>query len=242
MNEVASIKTVSELVDAQRYGAEYQPLVDTCSGATVAFEALARFYDEAGLPVSPEDVFRQLHDSPMMLARVEHALKQIQLTNRPTDRPLFINLDPDAYLGYGASGLENPLLALLHQADNIVVELIENTSINDAAVSHSLCDELRRLNKKLALDDVGAPDSMIALPILSIVDYIKFDRSWLYSQEDRNSVELLSALVSYAKQTGKRTVLEGVETPEHLQLAQSLGMDLVQGYLFRERFLTVQPG
>ena len=240
MNTAVPMQVISELVDAQRFGVEYQPLVDTFTGSIYAYEALARFYDARGLLVSPVDVFSQLHDSPMMLARVEYRLKQLQLSQRPMSTPLFINLDPHAWPDSGCHGDDNPLLALIAESESVVVELIENTSINDAQVSEGLCKALRALGKPLALDDVGAPESMVALPILMEVDYIKFDRSWLNRQDD-NSLQLLRALVGYAKQTGKRTVLEGVETPEHLALAQQLGMDLVQGYLFRAQFLTVRP-
>jgi len=241
MNAAVPIQIISELVDSQRYGVEYQPLLEVSTGNVFAYEALARFYDAQQRLVSPVDVFQQLHHSPMMLARVEFALKQLQLTHRPEDTPLFINLDPDAWQGYGCTGMDNPLFSLIAESDAVVVELIENTSINDAQASADLCEALRKQGKQLALDDVGAPGSMVSLPILMDVDYIKFDRSWLYCQGDSNSVHLLSALVGYAKQTGKKTVLEGVEQPEHLALAQQLGMDLVQGYLFREQFRVIQP-
>jgi len=241
MTDSVSIQIVSEVVDAQRYGVEYQPLVCCSTGQVWAYEALARFFQENGQPVSPIDVFQLLHDSPMMLARVEYQLKQMQLQHRPVDSLVFINLDPDAYLGFGNEGVENPLLELIGAAPGVVVELIENTSINDAVASQSLCDELRSMGKLLALDDVGAPNSMVALPILSIVDYIKFDRSWLNRMKDSNSVKLLASLVSYARQTGKKTVLEGVETLEHKALALDLGIDLMQGYLYRDSFIAIGP-
>lgn len=241
MSREPSIQLISELVDAQRYGVEYQPLIDIDDGRVRAFEALARFYTPDGSSVPPLDVFKQLHDSPMMLARVEYQLKKLQLAYRPEGVSLFINLDPDAYLGYGATGLDNPLLSLIAANEDLVVELIENTSVNDAEVSQQLCDALRQINIQLALDDVGAPESMVSLPILGIVDYIKFDRSWLLRQSDDNNVRLLAALVGYAHQTGKKTVLEGVETEADLSLARELGVDLVQGYLYSDQFYVVTP-
>jgi EAL domain-containing protein (putative c-di-GMP-specific phosphodiesterase class I) len=37
-----------------------------------------------------------------------------------------------------------------------------------------------------------------------------------------------------ARETGARTILEGVETASDLQLAQELGVDWVQGWFFKE--------
>lgn len=36
------------------------------------------------------------------------------------------------------------------------------------------------------------------------------------------------------------TILEGVQRPEDLQLAEALGVDFVQGFLFREKFILVR--
>lgn len=240
MHAALATQTVSEIIDQRLFGVEYQPLVDCAGQHTVAYEALARFYDPAGRAVSPLEVFRRLHDSPMLLARVEYQLKQVQLEYRPGGTPLFINLDPDAYHGFGYDGADNPLLQLLADEPALVVELIENTSITDAEASESLSDALRGIGKQLALDDVGAPDSVVSLPILSIVDYIKFDRSWLQRWQDPTSLVLLDSLVSYARRTGKQTVLEGVESEQHLQQARQLGFDLVQGYLYRDRFINAR--
>lgn len=231
------VQLITELINQRRYGAEYQPLIDCQTGEVVAYEALARFYGADGVSVPPLDMFRYLHESPLMLARVEQDLKQIQLSQRPAGKKLFINLDPDAYLGFGYGGPENPLISLIAQHDNLVVELIENTSVNDAVASQELISELMALGKQLALDDVGAPDSMVALPVLSTVDYIKFDRSWLARIDDENSLILLESLISYARRTGKTTVLEGIETEQQLQLALQLQIDLVQGFLYKQQFI-----
>lgn len=77
------------LIEQQRFGVEYQPLIDTQSGEIMAYEALARFFDHKGLPVSPLDIFQALHESPLMLAQVELQLKRIQLRYRPAGVPLF---------------------------------------------------------------------------------------------------------------------------------------------------------
>jgi EAL domain-containing protein (putative c-di-GMP-specific phosphodiesterase class I) len=64
---------------------------------------------------------------------------------------------------------------------------------------------------------------------------LKFDRTLLPRLRHPRSRALVLALVRMARETGARTVLEGVETTAEFVVARDLGFDLVQGYLFRDR-------
>jgi len=226
-----------ELINSERYGVEYQPLVNVNDGDCFGYEALARFYDRKGNALPPLLIFRLLHESPLMLAQVEFQLKCIQLQNRPDNRPLFINIDPDAYLGFGDNLEQNPMLHLMRDDENLVIELIENTSVSDAEVSQQLASLFRRHGLQLALDDVGAPVSMVSFAVMQTVDFLKFDRSWLSHARERDSRVLLQSLIRYARDTDKQTVLEGIENAEDFEFARSMGFDLVQGFRYRERFI-----
>ncbi|WP_027859289.1 EAL domain-containing protein [Marinobacterium jannaschii] len=224
------------IIKQRLYGAEYQPLVCLKTAEIYAWEALARFYTDSGLSISPAIVFEALHDSPLTLAQVELDLKQLQLEGRPQGYPLFLNLDPDAYLGFAIEGQTNPLVDLICRSDQVVVELIENTSVSDANACNQLSQVFHQQDIELALDDVGAPGSMLSLQVLEAVDFIKFDRSWLGCREDSAKFAMLQSLIGFAAGSGKRTVLEGVETEADLRWAQRLGVDLVQGFLYRDQF------
>ena len=86
-----------DLVEQQRFGVEYQPLIDAHTGDILGYEALARFYHADGRAIPPLDVFQVLHDSPLMLAQVELQLKRLQMRYRPEGVALFLNLDPHAF-------------------------------------------------------------------------------------------------------------------------------------------------
>jgi EAL domain-containing protein (putative c-di-GMP-specific phosphodiesterase class I) len=40
-------------------------------------------------------------------------------------------------------------------------------------------------------------------------------------------------MLAYGQKTGKKTILEGIETPADLDIAQSIGFNFVHGFLFR---------
>ena len=232
LNEVELI----EMVERQRFGVAYQPIIDAISGEVMGYEALARFFDAQGRYVPPLDVFRALHHSPLMLAQVELQLKRLQLRFRPDASRLFLNLDPHAFSMLQHADGSHALMHMLGNSQNLVMELIENTDINEAKISNDVSELLRQAGIPIALDDVGAPGTMIALNILNDVDYIKFDRYWLQPQSEKMHA-LLKSLIGFAQNTGKQTVLEGVENPEDLANAVNLGVDYIQGYFYQELFI-----
>jgi EAL domain-containing protein (putative c-di-GMP-specific phosphodiesterase class I) len=225
-----------EMVERQRFGVEYQPIIDATSGAVFGYEALARFFDQSGANISPLDVFCALHDSPLMLAQVELQLKRLQLRFRPDGSPLFINLDPHAFSMLKDTSGGNELLNRLQNESSLVVELIENTDVNDAQMSNEVSNLFHQAGISIALDDLGAPGTMVALNILNDVDYIKFDRYW-FNPQSESMRPLLKSLIGFAQDNGKKTVLEGVENAEDLAKAVNLGVDYVQGYFYRELFI-----
>ncbi|MCL2918847.1 EAL domain-containing protein [Shewanella litorisediminis] len=219
-------------------GCEYQPLVCLATGNTVAYEALSRFYSTDGQPIAPNRVFEVLHAHPQALAELELAAKAFQLHHAPADMPLYLNLDPHSLASNSpfADALARLLIQPLHPR-NLVIELIENTCINDALMASQLLLTLQGAGLQVALDDVGAPHAMLSLELVSRVDWLKFDRHWLSRIPESADAHLLESLVSYAIASAKGTVIEGIETEEQRQLAAKLGIGLAQGFLFRDKFL-----
>ncbi len=224
------------LLEGQGLGVEYQPIVDVASGSTIGHEALARFRCADGRCLPPERVFCTLHDSPLSLFQLELKIKQLQIRHAPPSGLLFLNIDQDAFATFLGEE-RHPLVELLAGHPRAVVELIENSSTSDAQVSIAMLGHFGSAGIPMALDDIGAHDSLVSLDVLARVDYLKLARDWLDRLAGPHGQPLLNGLLDFARQSGKTVILEGVETAEHLQLARRLGIGLVQGYLFRPRFV-----
>lgn len=228
-----------DLLRNQRYGVEYQPIIDIHRNEAIGFEALARFYAADGQPLAPKAVFDALHASPLSLYQVEYDMKRLQLAYIPANAgQLFLNLDPDTY-GVTANEAEDPILSLLAPHSNLVVEIIENSNVSDAYLSQQLAQAFSARGIRLALDDIGAPNSMISLDVMMEVDWFKFDRSWLARARDPKSRAALVHLIAFAHECNCRVILEGIERPEDLELAHALNVDCVQGFLYRKQFKSV---
>ncbi|WP_242396043.1 EAL domain-containing protein [Anaeromyxobacter oryzisoli] len=228
-----------EVLETARFGVAYEPIVEVSTGRTVAHEALARFHRADGALIPAARAFAWLHGAPALFVETELALKRLQLERAP-GHTLFVNLDPDSYLG--ASGAAEQFVALLARAGlDVVVEAIENLDARDAVRAGEMISGLRDAGLPFALDDVGAAGGIISFEALAHADYLKFDRSLVPVPRDARRLAVVQALVGMAKHTGARAVLEGVETVEDLELARELGVGFAQGYLFRDRFVRVGP-
>lgn len=85
----------------------------------------------------------------------------------------------------------------------------------------------------LALDDFGTGYSSLSYLQRFKFDILKLDQSFVRKTERGTSGAALTAsIISMAKCLGMRTVGEGVETNDHVDLLQESGCDLMQGYLF----------
>lgn len=232
-----------DLMETQRYGVEYQPIVDVRSQDIYAYECLARFYDADDRPVPPDVVYASLHQSPLSLFQVEYQQKKLQLSNAPGSEKLFVNLDQDSYFSAGEEDVANNPFVDLFSADghpDITVELIENSEINDAVMSLAMISDLSRHGIDTAIDDVCNPQSMVSTSVLQLVDFIKLDKHVVRSRDDTNFQCLVRSLIDYAQATGRKVILEGVETESDLAFARRLNVDLVQGYWYSDTFVSVR--
>jgi EAL domain-containing protein (putative c-di-GMP-specific phosphodiesterase class I) len=137
--------------------------------------------------------------------------------------------------------LSGPLLLdprtaeLLHQTGDLhglILELTENSLLEDTPGLHAEISRLLALGVRFAVDDMGAGYSGLRQITTLRPSYLKLDRSLISGIDtDPDRGALVTALLGYARQTGGHLVAEGVETEAELETLQVLGVDLVQGYL-----------
>lgn len=231
-----------EMIQSERFGVEYQPIVNLANGEVMAYEALSRFYNHAGESVRPDLVFALLHENPITLFQVEYAQKLLQLTERPNMK-LFVNLDQDAFFATDVEAQSNPFIQLIggQSRDAVVVELIENSEINDAIMSLSMVETFDALGIETALDDMCHPRSMISVSVLQLVGWVKLDRCVLRMAKNEVFMMFVRQMIRFAQATNKKIVLEGVETEADLETARQLEVDCVQGFFYRSQFINKMP-
>lgn len=238
--DLLSQNTLLELVESKRFGVEYQPIVELKTGNIFAYEALSRFRTAFGELIRPDYVYAALHDNPLLLFQVELAQKKIQLEHLSNSERVFVNLDQDAFYACGHNGGNNPFVELIQEAgrEQVVVELIENSEINDALMSLSMIELFNGLGIRTALDDLCNPKSMLSVAVLQLVEWVKLDKCVLEKRLDANFMVFVSKIIDFAHATGKQVILEGVEVEEDLAFARQIDVDYVQGFYYRSGFLS----
>lgn len=207
----------------------FQPLFDLTTMTAVGVEALARW---PHLDVMPDAAFAHARalgrldelDVACRNAAIDDALRH----GLPEHFALFVNLEPSTISATSA----RQLVARTQGQLTLVVEITERALTTRPADLLEAVHELREANCLIALDDVGAdPSSLALLPFIS-PSVVKLDISLIQQRPDVEQGAILTAVLAYAERTGARILAEGVETEEHLQQALALGASLGQGWYF----------
>lgn len=230
-----TIDTIVQILATNSIGVEYQPIIDLVNNEIYAYEALSRFFiDFTKYP--PDLVFEAVHNHFDLFFLLEAATKEVQLSFRPEGYPLFINMDPHLLNN------ENSLRywqGFLSGHQNLTVEIIENMHGCDMVSIERFLSQIIPTGCRSALDDFGQEGALYFSSLLEKVDVIKFDRAiFLKAHGHSGYRHLLQGFIGFAHANGQKVVIEGIETQQDLELARILGTDYVQGFLYRDRFIS----
>ncbi|MBB4265859.1 EAL domain-containing response regulator [Roseospira visakhapatnamensis] len=115
---------------------------------------------------------------------------------------------------------------------HIVLEVTESRLMHDIRSSLEILTRLRLKGVGLSIDDFGTGHS--SLHQLKRIPFteLKIDRAFVFgAARDPAARAILDSSVGLARSLGMSTVAEGAETQEDWDLVESLGVDMVQGYV-----------
>jgi EAL domain-containing protein (putative c-di-GMP-specific phosphodiesterase class I) len=117
--------------------------------------------------------------------------------------------------------------------DWIDAEVTESVMIKDEVMARQIFGSFRALGISVSIDDFGTGYSSLGILDKFPFDRIKIDKSLIgkLSPADTSGVEVVRAIIGMANALGVKTLAEGVETQEQLDILIKLGCDQVQGYL-----------
>jgi len=216
----------------------YQPIVDLDTGATVAFEALARGPQDH--PLERPDPMFDAARAQGCVGELDEACQWSAITGALSAGlrapwSLFVNVEPAGidWTVTRADAAAQPNRQRHLDAGHlpIVVEITErDLPVNPPALLRFV-DRVRALGCGIALDDVGAQRASLALLPLLRPDVIKLDLRVVQQRPTADIAEIVAAVNAEAERSGAIVLAEGIETEEHLELARGLGARLGQGWL-----------
>ena len=214
----------------------YQPIIETGTRKTVAFEARVRWLHPTRGMLSPDSFISIAESSGTIVALGDWILREScrQAARLPAHIKVAVNLSP-AQLGSSRLSQVVPDAVLLAgiTPDRLELEITEALLLANDSVTMKFLHEMQDIGVGVALDDFGIGFSSLNYLTRFPVSKIKIDRSFVSggaSLVHRSAI--IQAVTGMAERLGFSTTAEGVETAETLAWVTALGCTQAQGYLF----------
>jgi diguanylate cyclase (GGDEF)-like protein len=239
---------LEEALARDQIDVHYQPIVDLRTGATVAFEALARWRRGKSETLAAADFLQAAEEAELFerIGRVVLRAACIQTNawreeSDPTgELSVCVNLSP-AEFASARLGVDVPA-ALLESgldASRLILEVTEEVATADFDATLATMTELRRLGVRFSLDELGSGRSSLEQLCGLPFDVVKIARPLVERLGSGSADERVPrAIVGLAKSLGIKVVAEGIESREQADRVRQLGCQLGQGFYF-DRALAV---
>ena len=229
-------------VERGEFEVYYQPIVSLGDESKITgFEALIRWHHpERGL-MSPQDFISVAEDTGQInhLGKwvLEQACRQMKQWQDQyphyRDLNLSVNLSGKQFL---QPNLVDQIREVLESTGlnprNLQLEITESVVIENTEIVTQMLMQLHELGIQLTMDDFGTGYSSLSYLHNFPIDVLKIDRSFIYRQERNSKNQIVSTIITLARNMGLKVVAEGVETEEQLEHLKDLECAFGQGFLF----------
>jgi EAL domain-containing protein (putative c-di-GMP-specific phosphodiesterase class I) len=243
MNElsVARLRTQNDLrhaVARQELEVHFQPQVDVASGLIVGAEALVR-WNRPGFGLVPPAQFIPMAEECGMVSTIGEwvlntALRQVRAWDASGLPAITVAVNVST-LEFRERGFVERIAGSIAAhgvpAGRVELEITESIVLRDVEAAKRILNALRALGVKLAVDDFGTGYSSLSYLRHFSVDKLKIDKSFIDDSGDAKVVQLIRAIIAFARSLDIRTNAEGVEKAQQLALLRVEGCDEVQGYI-----------
>src|SRR3954470_485732 len=222
----------------------YQPLIALKTGKIAGFEALARWTDDEGRVIPPDQFIPVAEESGLIVQLGRWALETAMRTLAEWDRSTGVELPIGVSVNMSpiqtsrddvAAAVSAALGASGISGSRLTVELTESAIIQDPDRAAKALNALKRLDARVAMDDFGTGYTSLASMQLLPIDALKIDQRFVGGMtEDGDSAAIVHAILSLAKALGMETTAEGIENEELAHGLAELGCTYGQGFYFSD--------
>ena len=220
----------------------YQPKIDLSTETITGYEALIRWIHPKHGMISPGDFIPVAEESGLISNIGQWVLQRV------CDQiPYFLQkglLPPGCRIAINLSAKQfhnTDLVSSIHDTLNknsispefIELEITESLIMRDISSAISTLHEFRAMGITLSIDDFGTGYSSFNYLKRLPIDSIKIDRSFVMDiPNDKDDMEITSAIIAMAHNLRLIVVAEGLETEEQKQFLRNQNCDIAQGYFF----------
>ncbi len=218
----------------------YQPQINITTGKIVGAEALLRWSSPERGNVPP-DLFIPVAEetglidaiSNWLVDQVCRDLEVIMDSGLPRIR-ISINVADHQFRNEDFAETLTGIIRS-HELDPAIfeLELTERIFMENIEMAREKLRKLKEAGFTISIDDFGTGNSSLAHLKRFDIDTLKIDRSFVIDlPSDRQSGDIVLAIISMARALNMKVIAEGVEDERHLDLLRDKGCDEYQGYFF----------
>lgn len=225
--------------NCEEFKLHFQPIVEAKTGKIISVEALARWYSSKFGLVSPVKFIPIAETTGLIIPLGRHIL---DLACKEAKRWVDNGFDIHVSVNFSViQMLQSDLISMIIRTlqkhrlppKNLMVEVTESLAINDINKVIDILTQIKQIGVKIAMDDFGTGYSSLNHLRRLPLNYVKFDRSFIFNIEfDPYTVSFVDAISKFCHMKDMQVCCEGVETSTQRILLQSVGVNYLQGYLF----------
>lgn len=215
----------------------YQPQFDIKTGQLKGVEALARWQDGDGNPISPAEFIPLAEELGLIIVMSENLMSQAiadlsEWHSQGFKIALAFNLSAKHLHHYDLNEFLETLLQRYPLESNLLeFELTESVLMEDTIRVQRLFEKLAEKGIELALDDFGTGYSSLKYLGELPIKKLKIDRSFVNQiGTQRQSEAIIQTIISLADSLNLKTVAEGIETEQQLAFLKQVGAGDAQGF------------
>lgn len=216
-----------------------QPKINTDTGEIVGAEALTRWYYKKDKILTP-NLFIPLFEENGFINELDYKVFEnvCKFQRKCVDeglKPIIISVNVSRYQLDFHRYIEriNTIRNKYDINPNLIeIEITEGMYIENIDQMSEFLKILRGYGYRIAMDDFGSGYSNLASLAALDFDVIKLDKNFCNNKDNEKELIILKFVMQLAKQLKMEVLCEGVETEEFCKYLQSLGCNLVQGFLF----------
>lgn len=242
-------KALQSALDNHEFHLVYLPKLDVKKKIISGFEVLLRWKNEKYGDVSPNKII-PLADEMGIMNELSEWIIQTSLEQTKQWSQYGLTIMPKIAINVSAkhytdSDFIDRLLKILSRTqlppNYLQLEINENLIMRDPDYSLKIIRELKRSGIQIVIDNFGTGYSSLHYLHQFGVDYIKIDRHFTQSTDlDDQRVLFLVAITDLAKNLNIKTLAEGIESKEQMDLMIKIGCDEIQGFFISPPLLANQ--
>lgn len=247
------VQMYTEFCDAlehQEFLLHYQPIVNIHTQRLEGVEALVR-WQHPRLGLISYDRFLAAACRTKALSLLEYwifwkACSEVKewMERYPLDETFALHINVSAHRLAEDNFVEDVAMTLLSTqfpAEQLTIEVTENSLIDDPKHMTEVLQRLRMLGIKISLDDFGSGYSSLSHLCMFPISEIKIDPLFIRNLHERDRLaDIVNNTINMGQDLQLNIIAEGIETESQRSFLTQTGCQLGQGYLF-SRPLAAEP-